>query len=166
MPDWPSRIAAVLRLRGLARATLAPQPKVADDREARTARGRAFVRAAPRRACNCRPRSIASIKATIAGCESRLATLVQRRPDFVPARLRLAEIVWSRGDAAAAEQHYLAVLSPQPDLAEAHHGLGTLLESEGRFDEAAERFDPQRRVLQRRRRSQLTAHGRGTQTKD
>jgi Tfp pilus assembly protein PilF len=73
-----------------------------------------------------------------AGCESRLAALVERRPDFVPARLRLAEILWSRGDAATAEQHYIAVLALQPDLAEAHHGLGTLLETEGRFDEAAE----------------------------
>jgi Tfp pilus assembly protein PilF len=71
-----------------------------------------------------------------AGCESRLVTLVQRRPDFVPARMRLAEIVWSRGDAATAEEHYLAVLSRQPDHAEAHHGLGMLLEAEGRFDEA------------------------------
>jgi len=73
----------------------------------------------------------------LAGCESRLATLVERRPDFVPARLHLAEIVWSRGDAALAERHYLAVLSLQPDLAEAHHGLGTLLEAEGRLPEAA-----------------------------
>jgi Tfp pilus assembly protein PilF len=73
-----------------------------------------------------------------AGCESRLTALVERRPDFVPARLRLAEIVWSRGDSAAAEQHYQTVLSLHPDLAEAHHGLGMLLEAEGRFEEAAE----------------------------
>jgi len=73
-----------------------------------------------------------------AGCESRLTALVERRPDFVPARLRLAEIVWSRGDSATAEQHYQTVLSVHPDLAEAHHGLGMLLEAEGRFDEAAE----------------------------
>ena len=73
-----------------------------------------------------------------AGCESRLTTLVERRPDYIPARLLLAEIVWSRGDAAAAEQHYLAVLSLDANHAEAHHGLGLLLEETGRTAEAAE----------------------------
>ena len=66
-----------------------------------------------------------------------------------PRRLRLAEITWSRGDAAAAEGHYLAVLADDPNSAEAHHGLGILLESNGRFDEAqphqarAAELDPQ-----------------------
>lgn len=73
----------------------------------------------------------------LAGCESRLAALVERRPDFVAARLHLAEIVWSRGDAALAEQHYRAVLSLEPGHAEAQHGLGLLLEGEGPLEEAA-----------------------------
>ena len=72
----------------------------------------------------------------IAGCESRLQTLVERRPDLTEARLRLAEICWSRGDARAAEGHYLAVLAAQPECAEAHHALGTLLEASGRENEA------------------------------
>jgi Tfp pilus assembly protein PilF len=75
-----------------------------------------------------------------AGCEERLTTLVQRRPDYLPARLRLAEILWSRGNAAAAEEHYQAVLAIDPGHAEAHHGLGTLLEAEGRTGEAAAHF--------------------------
>jgi Tfp pilus assembly protein PilF len=73
-----------------------------------------------------------------AGCQSRLATLVERRPDYIPARLRLAEILWSRGDAAAAEEHFRAVLALDADNAEAHHGLGTLLEESGRTAEAVE----------------------------
>jgi Tfp pilus assembly protein PilF len=74
----------------------------------------------------------------IAGCESRLHTLVQRRPDFTEARLRLAELYWSRGDAAAAEEHYRDVLTFQPDNAEAHSGLGILLDDSGRSAEAAQ----------------------------
>lgn len=131
-------IFATLLIAGCAgwREQLAPQPTVADQREARNA---ASLQAFDQH------RDSMQLQAALdrfqqgdhAGCESRLATLVERRPDFVPARLRLAEILWSRGDAAAAEQHYLAALALQPDLAEAHHGLGTLLEAEGRFDEAA-----------------------------
>ena len=70
------------------------------------------------------------------GCESRLAALVARRPDFLAARLRLAEILWARGEIAQAEEHYHAVLSAEPANSEAHHGLGMLLEAEGRFEEA------------------------------
>lgn len=131
-------IVGTLLLTGCAgwREQLAPQPTVADDREARKS---AAVQSFEQH------RDVMQFQAALdrfdqgdyAGCESRLATLVERRPDFIPARLRLAEIVWSRGDAACAEQHYQAILSRHPDLAEAHHGLGMLLEAEGRFDEAA-----------------------------
>lgn len=131
-------IVGLLLLAGCAgwREHLAPQPRVADDREARKA---AAVHSFEQQ------RDAMQLQAALdcfhqgdhAGCESRLLALVERRPDFVPARLRLAEISWSRGDAASAEQHYLAALSQQPDLAEAHHGLGTLLEAEGRDGDAA-----------------------------
>lgn len=131
-------LVATLLLTGCAgwRAQLAPQPTVADDREARQS---AAVQSFEQH------RDAMQLQAAIdrfnqgdySGCESRLATLVERRPDFVPARLRLAEIIWSRGDAASAEQHYQMVLSRYPDLAEAHLGLGMLLEAEGRFEEAA-----------------------------
>ena len=72
----------------------------------------------------------------VAGCESRLAALVQRCPDFTDARLHLAEVLWSRGDAAAAEPHLLAVLQSQPDRADAHHTLGLILDASGRRAQA------------------------------
>jgi Tfp pilus assembly protein PilF len=70
-----------------------------------------------------------------ARAETMIATLIARRPDFVEARLRLAEILWSRGDPSA-ESHYRTVLAAEPSRAEAHHGLGLVLDATGRADEA------------------------------
>jgi len=69
--------------------------------------------------------------------ESMLASIVKRRPDNYDARVRLAELLWSRSDAAA-EPHLRAVLEAQPNRAEAHHALGLLLDGTGRADEARE----------------------------
>lgn len=88
------------------------------------------------------------------GCHSRLATLVERRPNFVEARLRLAEVCWSLDDPAAAEGHYRAVLANHPNHAEVQHGLGVLLTAQGRFDEArpflaqARALDPENAAYQ------------------
>ena len=126
---------------------VAPQPTVADNHLDRQAAIRSFEQ----------HRDQMQLQAAIdrfdqgdfAGCESRLQTLVERRPDFAEARLRLAEITWARGNTDAAEGHYLAVLAAHPNSAEAHHGLGMLLEANGRFDEAqphlrsAAELDPQ-----------------------
>jgi Flp pilus assembly protein TadD len=64
-----------------------------------------------------------------------LASIVSRRPDYADARLRLAEILWSRNDSGA-EQHLRAVLQAQPDRAEAHHALALVLDGTGRSDKA------------------------------
>ena len=68
-----------------------------------------------------------------------LASIVSRRPDQVDARLRLAEMLWSRGDPSA-EGHLRAVLEAQPNGADAHHALGLVLEGTGRIDEAQHHF--------------------------
>jgi Tfp pilus assembly protein PilF len=73
-----------------------------------------------------------------AGCEARLEAIVQRRPDYAEARLRLGEVLLQRGDAEAAQQHMLAALELQPNWAEAHHAFGLLLAAEGLEDEAAQ----------------------------
>jgi Tfp pilus assembly protein PilF len=67
--------------------------------------------------------------------ESALAAIIRRRPDYNEARMRLSEILWSRGDIAA-ELHLRAVLETEPNRAEAHHALGLLLDGTGRLDEA------------------------------
>jgi predicted Zn-dependent protease len=72
--------------------------------------------------------------------ESQMAALVARRPDMFEARLRLAEILWARGDASA-EEHFRAVLSKDEACAEAHHGLGLMLDGLGRRDEARQNFE-------------------------
>lgn len=68
-------------------------------------------------------------------CETMLAALVARRPNYLEARLRLAEVLWARNDTAAEEQ-LRAVLQQEPNRAEAHHALALLLEATGRIDEA------------------------------
>jgi Tfp pilus assembly protein PilF len=76
----------------------------------------------------------------IAGCETRLRTLIVRRPDFLAARLRLAELAWSFGDAAEAETQYRAALGLAADRPDIHHALGLVLEATGRVDEAHVHF--------------------------
>ena len=70
-----------------------------------------------------------------ASAEVALGAIIRRRPECHDARVRLAEILWSRGDVAA-EPHLRAVLEAQPNRAEAHHALGLLLDGTGRSDEA------------------------------
>lgn len=88
-----------------------------------------------------------------ARAESLLTALVARQPERLEARLRLAELQASRGDAAA-EPHFVAVLAAQPNHAEAHHAFGLFLDSFGRSAEAhqhlsqAVALDPQNQVFQ------------------
>ena len=74
-----------------------------------------------------------------AAAEAALTAIIRRRPDCNDARLRLAEILWSRGEIAA-EPHLRAVLESEPNRAEAHHALGLLLDGTGRADEARQRL--------------------------
>jgi Tfp pilus assembly protein PilF len=72
----------------------------------------------------------------VAGCESRLRNLVQRRPEFCDARVHLAELAWSCENAVEAEAEYRAALALAPQRADLHHALGLVLESTGRWPEA------------------------------
>jgi len=67
--------------------------------------------------------------------EAMLSAIVNRRPDYVEARVLLAEVLWSRNDASA-ESHLRAVLELQPNRADAHHALGLLLDGTGQAEEA------------------------------
>jgi len=67
--------------------------------------------------------------------ESMLAAIVNRRPNYVEARVLFAELLWSRNDASA-EQHLRAVIEIEPDRADAHHALGLVLNGTGRPEEA------------------------------
>jgi Tfp pilus assembly protein PilF len=88
-----------------------------------------------------------------ARAEAMLTALVARQPNQHDARLRLAEILSARDDAAA-ESHFQAVLSVQPDHAEAHHAFGLFLDAAGRLDEARQHFikaaqlEPENQIFQ------------------
>ncbi len=71
--------------------------------------------------------------------ETMLESIVKRRPTCIPARLRLAEILWLRNDIAA-ETHLRAALEADASHAEAHHTLGLVLDATGRTDEARKYF--------------------------
>src|SRR5439155_2083716 len=86
-----------------------------------------------------------------ATAEAMLIAIIRRRPESYDARMRLAEILWSRSDIAA-EPHLRAVLEAEPNRAEAHHALGLLLDGTGRSDEArqhltkAEELEPDNEI--------------------
>ncbi len=73
----------------------------------------------------------------IAGCESRLRSILARRPDDIEAHARLAELAWSCDNYAEAEAEYLAALRIDPQRADLEHALGMLLQTSGRHAEAA-----------------------------
>lgn len=59
--------------------------------------------------------------------QSMLNTIIQRSPRDVNARLRLAELLISQEELAAAEAQLRECLTIAPEFAEAHHSLGMLL---------------------------------------
>jgi len=75
-----------------------------------------------------------------AQAEALTTALVTRRPDFAEARLRLGEMLLSRGEAAAAETHLRAALKAEPQRADVHHCLGLALAAAGRSEEARTHF--------------------------
>jgi Tfp pilus assembly protein PilF len=73
----------------------------------------------------------------IAGCESRLRTVLSRRPSDIKAHVLLAELAWSQNDPAVAEAEYLAAIQLAPDRPDLEHALALILEATGRLPEAA-----------------------------
>jgi Flp pilus assembly protein TadD len=54
------------------------------------------------------------------------------KPDHLPARLNLANVLWQAGRPAEAEAEYRTVLQLQPDDPFALYNLGALLAGQGR----------------------------------
>jgi len=69
-------------------------------------------------------------------CESILVRLLQRSGGHREARVMLADLYASTGKPKAAEQHLRLLTERNDDDAQAHHSLGMLLETNGRFDQA------------------------------
>jgi Tfp pilus assembly protein PilF len=72
----------------------------------------------------------------IAGCESRLRNLVQRRPEYCDPHVHLAELAWSHDNADEAISEFRAALALVPQRADVHHALGLILEATGQLAEA------------------------------
>jgi Flp pilus assembly protein TadD len=120
------------------REKLVPQESVSQTREARAADA---VREFEERRDNAQFAAACERieQGDTARAETMLTSIVKRRPDLVPARLRLAEVLWANHDVGA-ETHLRAVLAADGSQAEAHHALGLVLDATNRSVEAREHF--------------------------
>jgi Tfp pilus assembly protein PilF len=75
-----------------------------------------------------------------AACYQQLADLVKTRPQFVDARLQLAELLLYRGDLDEAKQQLQAALETAPNRADLHDCLGRVLEAGSQHEEALAQF--------------------------
>lgn len=74
------------------------------------------------------------------GALRHLSIAQDLEPQSAAVRSNVADVLWMRGDARAAESNYLAALELDPNLAEAHRGLALLLARAGRLKEAYPHF--------------------------
>ena len=69
-----------------------------------------------------------------------LRRALRKRPDYVPAQLKLAECLLSAGKPGEAATVYAMVLEQQPSSAEAHYGLGRVHAARREWDAAVTSF--------------------------
>lgn len=78
-----------------------------------------------------------------------LRAALRLKPDYLPARLKLAESLFDSGDLNASRQVYSVIIKEYPSAAEAHYGLGRIALAQGEtaaagqsFSRACELFPP------------------------
>ena len=76
----------------------------------------------------------------VAACERALSILVERRPEFVDARVQYAELLMAKENPAAAEHQLRTSLQLAPERADIHHSLAMALNAGGNSAEAAVHF--------------------------
>ncbi len=69
-----------------------------------------------------------------------LRKAIDRKPDFLPARLRLADLLLASGEFAESRKMYETISSKQPELAQAWYGWGSALVKLGEKTNAIERL--------------------------
>lgn len=98
----------------------------------------------------------------IAGCEARLRGLVERNPQAIEPRLRLAELALASGHVDDAADFYRAVLALDANRADAHHGLAIVLDARGQSAEARVHFQQAYRLEPENELYRLSADAPGT----
>ncbi|HXJ91968.1 MAG TPA: tetratricopeptide repeat protein [Terriglobia bacterium] len=69
-----------------------------------------------------------------------LRAALRLRPEYLPARLKLAESLFSSGDFNASRQVYAGIVAEYPNAAEAYYGLGRIALAHGEVAAAAQSF--------------------------
>lgn len=69
-----------------------------------------------------------------------LRAALSLQPDYLPARLKLAESLFDAGDIGASDELYSTIVRDQPGAADAYFGLGRISLSRGRTAEARSDF--------------------------
>ena len=72
---------------------------------------------------------------------SELRRVLQLRPDYPYAELRLADALSAQGNLREAEMHYLAALRADPKLTVAYNNLGKVYLSQGHISQAVVQFN-------------------------
>jgi tetratricopeptide (TPR) repeat protein len=67
-------------------------------------------------------------------------TSLRLRPDYLPARLKLAESLFDGGNLDASRQIYSAIVTEYPNAAEAYYGLGRIAMAHGQVSAAGQSF--------------------------
>jgi len=97
------------------------------------------LRAAPQRAEQITRRYHQQVRRLVREAEEAYRTALRVDPQFVPARMNLALLVYEYGDKAEAERLYREAIRLAPDFAEAYYSLGLLLaEDPQRAEETAQ----------------------------
>ena len=69
-----------------------------------------------------------------------LLTATGMKPEYLPARLRLAELLLASGKVEESEEIYARIAKDHPDSARAHYGLGQIHSTRGEVASAAQRY--------------------------
>ncbi|MCI0665996.1 MAG: tetratricopeptide repeat protein [Acidobacteria bacterium] len=69
-----------------------------------------------------------------------LQEALELNPDYLPARLKLADSLLAAGELEKSRQHYQLIINKQAEFAQAHYGLGRVSAAEQKFSTAVEHF--------------------------
>jgi tetratricopeptide (TPR) repeat protein len=69
-----------------------------------------------------------------------LQEALELNPDYLPARLKLADSFLAAGELESSRQHYQLIIKKQAEIAQAHYGLGRVSAAEQKYSLSVEHF--------------------------